>query len=88
MTTLEKLLAKGACAQLGGILDIIYRGYASPDEIDALKKLKRIDFVIAGRRICDYVAALLDFLGVEKYTGDHPHVTYLIRDMKSLYPPK
>lgn len=79
---LEGLSHMNPCERFTNIILCLERGYATPEEIKALKELSKHDDVrILGNRVGSFATAVLDLLGVEKYTGIDYEALHWIQEL-------
>lgn len=79
---LENLSHMNACERFTNIILCLERGYATQEEIEALKELSEHDDIrILGNRVGSFATAVLDLLGVEKYTGTDFEALHWIQEL-------
>ena len=81
MTRIAKLQNKAALYRFEGLLECLDGKVLSSDEINAIKHLKEDSVIVCGRKLLCYAFAILDILGIEKYSGSNIDIKRLIIDL-------
>ncbi|MBQ1771029.1 MAG: hypothetical protein II000_03645 [Clostridia bacterium] len=73
-----RLTSTGALFRCQGIIAAAQERNTDPEVIEAISALRNDKVLVLGRRVYSYAYAALDFLGIEKYSGEDEDVPDLI----------
>lgn len=78
MSCIEKLKSNGSAYRLNGVIECLDRKNISQEEANMLMELETDTDVLGGRKISDYVKAVLDVLKIKHYNENDQVVLDLI----------
>lgn len=81
MSSNEKMKNKGALNRFAGLIECLDKKILNTEEIETIKRLKEDDVVVCGRMLSCYAFAILDILGIEKYSGNNIDIKRLINEL-------